>query len=737
MLDLQENNQTDNKGGLNNRLPFFPELLSPAGNIASAYGALNAGADAVYLGASVFSARAFAENLSEDEIKELITYAHILGKKIYLTSNILVKDREFQKLFETVDPLYEKGLDGCIIQDIGVLMAFHERYPSMQLHASTQMSVLSAEGAAYLRRFGVNRVVPGRELSLSEIKAIKATGMEVECFIHGAMCYSYSGRCLLSSFAGGRSGNRGRCAGPCRQKYSVSGSDPAYLLSMKDMCAYPSIPELIDAGVDSFKIEGRMKDAEYTAGVTHVYRKLIDRYLAGKDCTPDAEDKEILESLYIRSERQEGYLHKHNGREMISITAPAYVKTPDELKKKIRDRFLTEKKNRKLKGKLSIKCGEPAVLTLGLCDDPSVNVSLKGFVPEKAMKTGSSDTDLAAKVRMTGGTGFEIDALDISNDGISFVPVKEIKELRRKALEELSLKLAPERTDLKADSSSAPDKGERAKEISYRAGVRTGGQFDAVIKSRMISSVIMPLDLFEADPDVYLDKTASAGKNLYLRLPVIIREKDAASVKERLKAILDKYSVCGIYVSGIDAIAAASGLVKKEMLKADTGFYAMNSRAARGILELTSGFTADVESSFAEIKDLCEHEAAELLIYGYIPVMYSAGCVMKTLKGCDKNTEGTVINDEKGHAFHVIFDHRYCCNIMLNCYPLSLHNRAQDIIKAGAAGTLRLEFLTEDEKDVKDILSYYEEVFVNGNGDAPIPGSLREYTGGHFSKAVD
>lgn len=256
------------------------ELLAPAGNAEAFYGAVHAGADAIYLGGNRFGARAYAENFSEDELVDCIRYAHLLGRKVYLTVNTLVKESEFSELYEYLMPYYRAGLDGVIIQDMGVFAFIRDAFPQMELHGSTQMTITGEYGAEFLKKQGACRVVPARELSLEEIRRIKeVTGMEIECFIHGAMCYCYSGQCLFSSILGGRSGNRGRCAQPCRLPYTVGGNRrECYPLSLKDMCTIENIPELIDAGIDSFKIEGRMKKPEYAAGVTAVYRKYIDKY---------------------------------------------------------------------------------------------------------------------------------------------------------------------------------------------------------------------------------------------------------------------------------------------------------------------------------------------------------------------------------------------------------------------------------------------------------------------------
>ena len=307
------------------------ELLAPAGNYEAFLGAINAGADAVYLGGERFGARAYADNFDAQQILRALHVAHFYGKKIYLTVNTLLKEPELAAVCDYLSPFAKAGLDGVIVQDFGVLSRIRDRFPGLPLHASTQMTVTGKRGAALLKQAGISRIVPARELSLEEIQKIKDTGVEVECFIHGAMCYCYSGQCLFSSILGGRSGNRGRCAQPCRLPYQVFDGkkrllENAYPLSLKDMCTVEYLPALLETGIDSFKIEGRMKRPEYAAGVTAVYRKYIDLYHkeGASEFHVDPADMEKLRGLYIRSEIQTGYYTRHNGKEMVSLKNPGY-----------------------------------------------------------------------------------------------------------------------------------------------------------------------------------------------------------------------------------------------------------------------------------------------------------------------------------------------------------------------------------------------------------------------------
>ena len=306
------------------------EILAPAGSYACFRAAVNAGADAVYAGGSRFGARAYADNFTEEEMIRAIREAHLFGKKLYLTVNTLLKEKEIRELYGYLRPFYENGLDAVIVQDIGVFEFIREYFPGLDIHVSTQMTVTDLYGAAFLEEQGASRIVPARELSLEEIRRIReGTSLEIECFVHGALCYCYSGQCLLSSMIGGRSGNRGQCAQPCRLPYTVNGQRK-YFLSPKDICTLELIPEMIDAGIDSFKIEGRMKKPEYVAGVTAMYRKYIDLYLEhGRErYAVDGRDREMLMDLYNRGGSSSGYYQMHNGKKMMALDRPNHAGVP-------------------------------------------------------------------------------------------------------------------------------------------------------------------------------------------------------------------------------------------------------------------------------------------------------------------------------------------------------------------------------------------------------------------------
>jgi len=718
-----------------------PELLSPAGDLEGVKAAITAGADAVYLGASLFSARAYAKNLTDEELLEAIDFAHLFGRKIYLACNILLRDAELPQALKMIAPLYERGLDGIIVQDLGLLRSLHECFPGLPLHASTQMAVLSAAGAEWLTQYGVSRVVPGRELLLAEIGAIVKSGIEVECFVHGAMCYSYSGRCLFSSMAGGRSGNRGRCAGPCRQRYLDENGKAGYFLSMKDMCALERIGELIDLGVASFKIEGRMKATEYTAGVTAVYRKYIDAYLEKGKIAVTPEDRKTLSSLYIRSERQEGYLAKHNGAEMVSVDSPAYTETPDSLKAGIRERYI----DHTLRYSVSMHCyayaGTPLFLSIE-CIDGYVEKS--GTEVSAAQKRATTESEIEKQLIKTGDTFFELGRCTVGTDGASFVPVAEVNRLRREGLKELEEQILakgrrkavslPEQLSDTTDRVGTAEGNGFPKRPRILVGVKRTEQVEAALENDMADGIILPLSLYGEEAE---KEARSSGKQLYLRMPEILRQKDCASVEKQLKAICTSGAseqIGGIYCGSLDALALASKFFPRERIIAEESLYVWNRRSTELILKHAGRYTASDERNGHELAHAIRRDAMELVLYGYRPLMYSANCLQKTVSGCDPKAGVRKLRDEKGHTFYALPEHRYCYNTLYNCVPLSLHKQLPEIVEKKMAGTLRLEFTMENKSEMRKILDSYRAIMGGDDGNV-LPADA--YTTGHFRRGAE
>lgn len=430
------------------------ELLAPAGSYETLRAVIAAGADAVYVGGGRFGARAYAQNLTEEELSESIDFCHFHGRKLYLTVNTLLKEEELTGgLYDYLLPYYRRGLDAVIVQDMGVFSFLRREFPDLPLHASTQMTVTGSFGAAYLKERGAARVVAARELSLKELRRIyEQTGMELECFVHGALCYCYSGQCLFSSIIGGRSGNRGRCAQPCRLPYEVT--DPkgrvvpargAFVLSPKDLCTIEHLPALSESGVFSFKIEGRMKQTAYAAGVVSVYRRYLDGYqkdmedalsrgMSGADARAYAasryrvghEDMELLLSLGNRSGFTEGYFYQKNGQNMITFQKPNHVKAdaaaaiPDT-KEKIKGILIL---NKEFPAKIEVICR-------------GITVSREGDAVQQAKKQPLTKERVEECIRKTGGTPFDFEELTVRMEDDIFLPVQSLNRLRRDALDGL------------------------------------------------------------------------------------------------------------------------------------------------------------------------------------------------------------------------------------------------------------------------------------------------------------
>lgn len=414
------------------------ELLAPAGSLASVIAAVNAGADAIYMGGRKFGARAFAESaMAEDEdmVLEAIRYCHLFGVRLYMTINILFKDTELPELRAYMEPYYKAGVDGLIVQDLGAARLLHAWFPDLEIHGSTQLTLTGVPGAKLIKSMGMCRAVLSRELSLAEIKKVHdEAGIELEVFIHGAMCYSYSGACFMSSLLGGRSGNRGRCAGTCRLCYETAGKK-GYYLSMKDMQTIEMLPELIAAGAYSMKIEGRMKSPLYTAGVVSVYRKYLD--LAMKDpehYKVDPADLAVLREIYDRGGTT-SYFKQHNGAGMIAVKEKPFRAVNEAVTGEIRRKYLDQNRTIPLNAEMFLTPGLPAKLVLKDADGLSVTCETEAPV-ELASSRPMSGRELAAQIGKTGGTAFTIKDTRVELNGEVFIPLSKINQLRRAALEQ-------------------------------------------------------------------------------------------------------------------------------------------------------------------------------------------------------------------------------------------------------------------------------------------------------------
>lgn len=688
-----------------------PELLAPAGELKSVYGAFNAGADAVYLGAPSFSARAYAVNLSVDEIIEAIDYAHLFGKKIYLAINILIKNSELTEAVDMLRPLYEAGLDAVIVQDIGLIRIINEIYPDMEIHASTQMAIASKESLEYLKGLNVTRVVPARELSLSEIKAIKSVGLEVECFIHGAMCYCYSGKCLFSSVAGARSGNRGRCAGPCRKQYEtsidgkiISKKGEEYPLSMRDMCTVKNIGELIEAGVDSFKIEGRMKAPEYAAGVSNVYRHAIDEYIGTGRINFHQYEKE-LSHLYIRSNTSTGYLHTLNDRKMVTLSSPAYTGISDAEKNEITKQFIDKKEKIGINIYIRAYVGEPLFLTMSYED---TYVEAYGDICEEATKTPLNKEAFAKQLKKLGDTPYFANSITVDTDNQVFTAVSNINNTRRKCVELLKDNILS--TFKRSSSGSFAINGARLlpEKHEIRIGVSDVTQLSEILKYDFYDGLIVN--------EACLDRINEIKhKDVYLRLPAIVREYNVVNIELILKKAVSIDLIKGVYVSGLDAYSIAKKYYNKDAIHLDSGLYCFNNQAEEEFLNIASSYTSSYESSAKELLEFNHFDKREMILYGYIPLMYTANCILKTFNQCNKNSHSIIdLKDEDSRSFRVLCNHDFCFNTIYNNVPLNLYSKYSLIMRDRMAGVYRLEFTFENKDRINEILGLYEALFKSG-----------------------
>lgn len=822
------------------------ELLAPAGNPEAFYGAVHAGADAVYLGGSRFGARAYAENFTAEEILQCIRYGHLLGRKIYLTVNTLMREQELQELPDWLRPFCEEGLDAVIVQDFGALRRIRECFPGLAIHASTQMTLCSRFGAKLLKEMGACRMVPARELSLKEIKTIRSrVDIELETFIHGAMCYCYSGQCLFSSILGGRSGNRGRCAQPCRLPYRIrteaGGGREGYYLSLKDMCTVEHLPELMEAGIDSFKIEGRMKRPEYAAGVTAIYRKYMDRYRelserlgreeAGRRFLVDREDSRSLNSLYIRSQVQDGYYFRRNGADMVTLADPSYGKNDEELLEKLRQDYLAERKRLPVFLKAFFHTGQPARLTL---ECQGRRAEILGDPVETAQKQPVTEENLRRQLGKLGDSAFSLQGMEIDLGEDAFYPLKQINELRRRGLQRLEEELLRSRgygkrtpgealsgettgeaenpsgeetseweeaSSKEAASGEAPGEGEA---LSHRRELAETGKFSPSTRSegyavlvetreqlravadwlkkhpkRRLSCLYISGDLLIPEEAVASDraKEQGRGKNagklaagdvtgkplavreeiselcgrlgkdcpLRIALPYLLREEDAGYWERLWTMAGENRLFSGFLIRSADQLGYLRQRREEDLkrpgkepwFQLDANVYTWNRQALTELGQAgADGFSLPLELSAQEQRRLLETGADfEKLVYGRIPMMITANCLLRTGGSCkrpagksgggDGKGSPAVLIDRRCKEFPVAVNCRHCMNIIYNSLPLSLYREC-----AGWEGRarLRLHFTVETKEEVGRILDAFlekEEL------------QLKEYTTGHEKRGAE
>lgn len=738
------------------------EILAPAGSYESMTAAINAGADAVYMGGSRFSARAYADNPEEERLLAAIDEAHLHGCKLYLTVNTLLKEPEMEQLGEFLLPYYRQGIDGVIVQDLGVLAFIRANFPDLPLHASTQMAITGYHGARMLKELGAVRVVPARELSLAEIAGIRErVDIEIESFVHGALCYCYSGQCLLSSLIGGRSGNRGRCAQPCRLPYEVlqngkrlNKKEEGYILSLKDLCTLELLPDIIEAGVSALKIEGRMKSPRYTAGVVSMYRKYVDRYQAeGSDgYQVEAGDQAILLDLFDRGGFTDGYYRRHNGRTMVALhEKPAFREGNQALFAELDRKYIEKKRQEPIHGTVTLEPGKTAKLELHAGSAgaaQAISVTVTGAVVEKAQNQPVKPEKLFRQINKTGRSPFYFAGLETSISGNCFVPVQALNELRRRGMKQLEEELlkhrrreAPAAVEQAAESAGAPLTAKGGKPHKTRrqpalhVSLETPDCLEAVVSHADVTSVYIDAAGFTAETwHAVVAACHQAGKRCVLMLPYIFRtgaeqyfhqhksQWFAAGFDEVLVRSLDEVDFMKEQGIGIPMVY-------------DAGMYGMNRLAAREMLRSGAGrLTLPLELNSRELVHL-RSEEMELVGYGYLTAMISAQCIIKTTKGCNKTPQVLMIKDRTGKELPVKNNCRFCYNTIYNPAPLSLLGQ-EALVRQINPAVLRLQFTIETPKLAERVIGAYAARFLHGEQEQP-PLTLRDFTRGHMKRGIE
>lgn len=693
------------------------ELLAPAGSMEALRAAVCNGADAVYLGADTFNARINARNFSAADLQEAVVYCHVRGVKVHLTLNTLVLDREMPRAAELIRLAASCGVDAFIVQDLGMVSLCRQLAPDVPIHASTQMSIHSLEGVMEAAALGCSRVVLARELPAEEIAHIcKKSPVEIEVFVHGALCMCYSGQCYLSSVIGRRSGNRGQCAQPCRLPYGYGRFESTrYPLSLKDNCLAGELDELRRMGVASIKIEGRMKRPEYVAIVTRAYRTVLN----GGRLMPS--DLQELETAFSRQGFTDGYFRGQTGSDMFGrrqegedtadLFASARATYEQGEPQRIGVRFYA-----------MIRRGEPAQLAV---EDPDGNLCrTRGPVPEQAVYRSLTPQDLEQQLKKTGGTPYLCTAVRSSLDPDLMLPASAINAMRRDVIAELTAKrgrAAPARLNA---YDEPPRYDGIAGEPQLTIAVRTAGQITSRMLSMKPTVLYVPLSELAEHPD--LPQRVSVETQLAAILPRVIWSGELAPIARQLRTVYEM-GVRQVLAGNLGQlhIARAAGFA----VRGDFGLNIVNSRAMRYLRE--QGLDSQLlsfELTLPQIRDISKAVPAELLIYGRLPLMLMENCVMKNRTGICACQTGTVrLVDRVGEEFPIVKDPGTCRNVLLNGKKLYLLDK-KDALRGMGLWALRLQFTTENPGEIDKVLMDYQGRAVFDAG---------SYTRGLYSRGVE
>jgi putative protease len=747
---------------------------------------LDAGADAVYLGGDQFGARAYAGNFTEEELLSALDYAHIRGKKVYLAVNTLLKNQELQKLYAYLLPYYKRGLDAVLVQDFGVLSCIRRWFPDLPVHSSTQMTITGEDGVRLLQSYGVSRVVMARETSLAEMKRIhENTGMELEAFVHGALCYSYSGQCLFSSMLGGRSGNRGRCAQPCRLSYQM-GDKESYLLSLKDLCGIRQLEKLKEAGVYSLKIEGRMKQPSYAAGVVSFYRKYVDLLQEKPDhYQVSDEDMHTLAELGNRCGFTDTYFHAKNSKDMITRTKPSFSQTRTDL--------LPEKQYRAIRGEIRIQAGEPVAFTVSCpnavasdgftevcsdedssvsfadsCPNAVLSVTVHGPIPDAAKKQPLLAEDVKQRLCKTGDTAFAFDEIAVDLAPGLFLTNGAVNQLKRDAIAALEEKIlsgftrnaeqssvqpaADETVSSTEDGNSLSNDMDTPTEDSMLAKNHTESklpQYAVSTENRDHLSILCAQDWVQA---VYLDSKAyrrenffetlaedaayckECGKQPWFVLPTIFRAATADFYSKNLGKIKE-IGFAGIVVQNYEELSFVREKLPEVPFLTAHNLYTYNNAAAAAFLRAGAiGNTVPLELNRKEIAGR-DNRRSQMMLYGHYPLMVSAQCVNQNTGGCDNCPKTLYLTDRYRKRFPVKNYCDDCYNVIYNSLPTMLFPYMEECKRFGVESFL-LSFTVESQKQVRAVCDLFKEFACGSRTEVPA-GIKNRCTGGHYKRGVE
>ena len=669
------------------------ELLSPAGSMDALRAAVQNGANAVYLGAGSFNARAGARNFSDEELTEAVRYCHIRGVKVHFTLNTLVTDREFSGAEAALRTAVRAGVDAVIIQDLGLLAMCRRVAPGLPIHASTQMSIHSSEGVAKAAELGISRVVLARELSRDQIAGIcRSSPVEIEVFVHGALCMSYSGQCLMSAVIGRRSGNRGRCAQPCRMRYGYDRSGNGAPLSLKDNCLVSVLDELKKMGVSCLKIEGRMKRPEYVAVTTGIYRRALD------GTPPGEEDLDRLKAAFSRQGFSQGFWKGRTGSEMLGVREDD--REDRQLFSDARATYETgETPLVDVRFYAALQVGKEALLAAEDTDGNLVRVS--GDRVESAQTSPLTKSAVEKQLSRTGGTPYRCSEIRIALDNGANLPVRSLNAMRRNALDRLTaVRGQVEEPEFGAGLPEPSNEG-RCAEPVLTAGVFSAAQITPALLAAAPKVLYVPLSVLSASPEL-IDRV---GKEIELcvSLPRVLWDREIEDAEKALLSLRE---------AGIST-ALCGNLGQVRLLRrlgygvrGDYGLNLFNARTAEvlreeGLLSAAVSF----ELTLGAVREMRKPLPLELIAGGRIPLMVTENCLIRNRNDRCACGDGRtmLLTDRTGAQFPVIPDPGTCRSLVLNSRRLYLADRYDALSRAGLWG-LRLMFTTETAAQVDGVL---------------------------------